>query len=212
MKKLLNPTAVCLACMALIVSGCQKETGEPAPLVSLEQVAGMKQEKKIYVSTVNELYAAVNDPGNAGATVILSPGQYVLDAAYPNLGRLELQEDMSLQGQPGNTAAVLIDESALPGNSFRITPTVSTGGIRAGKGTNRLEWLSIKGGSLAVNPFSVIETDLVGTQTHLVISHVNLDCNGSRIGIMEEVLWVQVRSEDSATANQVLDSIELSGM
>ena len=53
------------------------------------------------VADVEQLYAAVNDPANEGAAIILAPGTYVLSAltaagvARPNAGRLELQQDMS---------------------------------------------------------------------------------------------------------------------
>ena len=49
----------------------------------------------------DELYAAVNDPGNEGSQVVIAPGTYVLSGNYPNGGRLELQAGMGLQGQPG---------------------------------------------------------------------------------------------------------------
>ena len=32
----------------------------------------------IRVSTLESLYAAINDPANAGATVVVAPGHYVL--------------------------------------------------------------------------------------------------------------------------------------
>jgi hypothetical protein len=177
-----------LIAVSLIAGSCQKELklssakAEDRSLSNHSNVAG--QEKKIYVSNVEELYAAVNDPGNVGAELIMSPGIYLLNAGYPNGGRLELQPDMSLRGQPGNPDAVLIDQSSLPGSSFRLSPTVSVAGIRMGRGTNSLEWLSIKGGSLAANPLSAVEPDLLSTETTIGISHVYLDCNGSRIGVL----------------------------
>jgi hypothetical protein len=188
MKKYSLIMAVLAACTLLSVSSCKKEitktdsarTNDPQLKTNSSQAA----QPKIYVSTVAELYAAVNNADNAGSQVILAPGSYVLDASYPNGGRLELQADMSLLGQPGQVDAVLIDESSLPNGSFRLSPTVSTGGIRVGRGSNSIEWLTIKGGAMAVNPFSVIETDLIGTETHLKVSHVDIDCNGSRIGLM----------------------------
>lgn len=172
----------------LSISSCQKEIKKtdtaPKDVAGPQSISSQAAQPKIYVSTLAELYAAVNNADNAGSRIILAPGSYVLDASYPNGGRLELQTDMTLSGQSGQVDAVVIDESALPGSSFRLSPTVSTGGIRVGKGSNTLEWLTIKGGALAVNPFSVIETDLIGTETHLTVSHVDIDCNGSRIGLM----------------------------
>ena len=58
----------------------------------------------VNVTNVEQLYAAVNDPANAGAVILLSPGRYVLSttngagSTRPNSGRLEFQRDMSLYG------------------------------------------------------------------------------------------------------------------
>jgi hypothetical protein len=139
--------------------------------------------KKIYVSSLDELYAAVNGADNAGTEIILAAGTYVLSASYPNGGRLELQSDMSLSGQPGNADAVLIDQSHLPAASLVLAIGGRTGGIRMGKGTNSLEWLSLKGANVSTNPFSVINTDLPSLETWIKISHVKIDVNGCVIGI-----------------------------
>jgi len=178
-----------LVSMGLLITSCQKTIDKP--FLSNEERssssnanANSENQKKVYVSNLDELYTAVNNSDNAGTDVLLAPGTYVLSAAYPNGGRLELQTDMSLRGQPGQIDAVLIDQSSLPSASFRLSPTVSVAGIRMGRGTNSLEWLSVKGGSLAANPLSAIESDLLGTETNVSISHVYLDCNGSRIGIL----------------------------
>jgi hypothetical protein len=177
-----------LCTTVLFITSCQKSIDKP--LIATEHRSSpnnsnpIENAKKIHVSSLDELYAAVNDAGNTGTEVILAPGVYVLNASYPKGGRLELQTDMSLRGQPGQTEAVLIDQSSLPGASFRLTPTVSVAGIRIGRGTNSLEWLSVKGGSVAANPLSAIESDLLGAETNATISHVYLDCNGSRIGIL----------------------------
>lgn len=174
--------------IVLLVSSCQKSIDKPfypkEERSSVNANAQSQNEKKVYVSTVDELYLVVNNPDNAGKQVILSPGTYLLNAAYPNGGRLELQTNMSITGQPGNTGAVIINQSALPNSSFRLTPTVSVAGIRMGRGTNSLEWLSVVGGSISANPLSAIESDLLGRETNVTISHVFLDCNASRIGIL----------------------------
>ena len=174
--------------MVLIATSCRKGIDKPfahaEESTSAHNSNSQKEKKKVYVSNLNELYAAVNDPGNAGSQVILAPGTYNLNASYPNGGRLELQPDMSLRGQPGQIDAVLIDQSSLPFASFRLTPAVSVAPIRMGRGTNSLEWLSVKGGSVAANPLAVIESDLLGAETNVTISHVYVDCNGSRTGIM----------------------------
>ena len=174
-----------VASMIAVLTSCQKSIDKPT-VNSEERSSAVKTEsnKKVYVSNLDELYAAVNDPGNAGKEVIIAPGTYVLNAGYPNGGRLELQTNMSLKGQPGQIDAVVIDQSSLPFASFRLTPTVSVAPIRIGRGTNVIEWLSVKGGSVAANPLSVIESDLIGNETNVTISHVYVDCHGSRNGIM----------------------------
>jgi hypothetical protein len=174
--------------MIVVISSCQKSIDKPflkpEERSSANQSNANENQKGVYVSNLDELYAAVNDAENAGSTIILAPGVYVLNASYPSAGRLELQTDMSLQGQPGQTDAVLIDQSSLPNSSFRLTPTLSVAPIRIGRGTNSIEWLSVKGGPVAANPLSVIESDLLSTETNVTISHVYIDCNGSRTGIL----------------------------
>ena len=57
------------------------------------------------VSNVEDLYTAVKNPANAGATLVLAPGSYTLTAKdasnqpRPNGGRLVLQSGMGLVGQ-----------------------------------------------------------------------------------------------------------------
>ena len=186
-KNLIIATAI-LWSVTIFITSCQKQIDKLyAPSEdksSASNSSQQKQQKKVYVSNLQELYAAVNNPDNAGTDVILAPGVYVLSASYANGGRLELQTDMSLRGQPGQIDAVLIDQSSLPSASFRLTPTVSVAPIRIGRGTNSIEWLSVKGGPVAANPLSVIESDLLGNETNVTISHVYVDCNGSRTGIL----------------------------
>lgn len=189
--------------LVLIISSCQKNINSAYVPDEVRSAASTNtqadHQKKVYVSSVEQLYSAVNSPDNAGTQVLLAPGIYVLDASFPNGGRLELQNDMSVQGIPGNIGAVVIDQSALPNASFRLTPTVSVAGIRMGNGINALEWLSVKGGSLAANPLSAIESDLLGSSTYVTISHVNLDCNASRIGIL-------LRNRLDEHANRVINA------
>lgn len=170
----------------LSFTSCQKAIDKPRVLaeeISLPNNSNtQKARKKVYVTSLYELYAAVNNPENASTEVVVAPGTYLLNASYPNGGRLELQTDMTLRGQPGNSEAVLIDQSALPAASY-ITSSVSTGGVRLGRGTNGLEWLSVKGGTLSVNAFAVIAADLASAETSIKISHVKVYSNGTRIGI-----------------------------
>ena len=188
MKKNLIIVTAFLINVMLLISSCQKGIDKPFAVPEESSTASnsssKENDKKVYVSSVDELYAAVNDPDNAGTDVILAPGIYLLNASYPNGGRLELQTDMSLRGQPGQIDGVLIDQSALPISSYRLSPTITVAPIRIGKGANSIEWLSVKGGPVAVNPLSVIESDLIGTETNVTISHVSVDCNGSRTGVL----------------------------
>ena len=122
----------------------------------------------IPVSTVEDLYAVLNDAANAGAAVALAPGVYTLSATdpggtpRPNRGRLELKADMSLYGVAGDRAAVVIDASLLPDSSFTV-PFGRTGIIRTGRGSNAIEWLTIAGQPFAA---AAIDTDLVQTDAH----------------------------------------------
>lgn len=67
------------------------------------------------VESVEQLYAAVNNPANAGSAISLAAGQYVLSvndasgAARPNGGRVELQRDMAVYGVKDDRTAVTID-------------------------------------------------------------------------------------------------------
>src|SRR5262249_52416474 len=102
---------------------------------ALAPIASAEENSTIFVSNVDELYAAVNNQANEGATVVLAPGRYCLSARAggdpclsarptanacvwesgasgaprPNGGRLDLQKDMSLSGMAGDRAAVIID-------------------------------------------------------------------------------------------------------
>jgi hypothetical protein len=139
---------------------------------------------KVHVSDVESLYAAVNDPGNAGATIVPAPGSYhltridPLGAARPNGGRLELQADMSMSGVTGHRDEVVIDSSdPVNGPSFVIEGG-NAGTIRMGRGRQTVEWLTVVGG---VNSAAGVQTDLVGGTPVLRIAHVL--CTGSVRGI-----------------------------
>ncbi len=121
----------------------------------------------IQISNVEELYGAVNDPANAGASLVLAPGTYMLSVAdskgaeRPNGGRIELQRDMSIVGVDGDRDAVVINASGLPLSSFpQIVNGVGIGpnaAIRMGLGHNALEWLTVRD---AVNGGANIDTSL----------------------------------------------------
>ena len=129
----------------------------------------------INVTNIEELYAAVNNPANAGNQIVLAEGVYQLSAtapggaARPNGGRLELQENMSLRGVAGNRGAVVIDAANLPASSYTM-PIVNTGAIRMGKGTNAVEWLTVRN---AVNGGAGIIVHLSAAGTAYVrIAHI----------------------------------------
>ncbi len=130
----------------------------------------------ITVSNIEELYTAVNNSANAGSQIVLAPGVYMLSVndsngvARPNGGRLELQENMSLIGAVGDRGAVVIDAMNLPLSSFNsATPIPLTGAIRMGRGTNSIEWLTVRN---AVNGNANIGTDLASTMTNIRVAHV----------------------------------------
>jgi len=128
-----------------------------------------RQNSTVVVSTVDELYAAVNDPAKAGVAVVLASGRYVLSANRPNGGRLELQADMSLIGAGGDPSTVTIDASSLPASSFNV-PFGRTGPVRIGRGSNTIEWLTVLGNPAAA---AGIATELTGTpSTRIRVAHV----------------------------------------
>jgi hypothetical protein len=183
MRSILRTLLFILIAISIFFS-CQKETNankEPENFQS--NIPGQqKQSKKIYVSSASELYAALNDPDNAGSAVVLSPGTYMLSPNYPNGGRVELQYNMSLIGQPGHPELVVIDATNLPLSSFTIAPTnLRTGVVRMGNGSNAIEWITFQN-----NPDhtirSLIQTDIVGTPTTKIrIAHCVI--KGSSIGM-----------------------------
>jgi hypothetical protein len=102
----------------------------------------------VYVSNVEELYSAVNDPSNAGATVELAAGTYLLSPndssgyARPKGGRIELQPNMSIVGVVGDRSSVVISAFNLPAASYvGVGPSAA---VRTGSGTNSVEWLTVR--------------------------------------------------------------------
>ena len=168
-----------------ILSACQKQIDQPSNTQEISSIANKgNHENRIYVSDIGQLYAAVNDPENAGRLIVLAAGTYILNASYPNAGRLELLENMELQGQPGHPELVIIDASLLPGTSFVPPlnfPAARSGAIRMGRGFNSIEWLTVKGNSTA-QALSVIDTDLIWSGLSRVrVAHSVI--TGGRIGI-----------------------------
>lgn len=132
----------------------------------------------IQVSNIEELYNAVNDPANAGATLVLSPGTYMLsaldptNAPRPNRGRIELQPDMSLMGMEGDRSAVVINASGLPKSSFPSGATGPNAAVRMGLGHNSLEWLTVRD---AVNAQANIDARLQSPNpgtAYILLAHI----------------------------------------
>jgi hypothetical protein len=104
------------------------------------------------ITNVEELYNAVNNPANAGATLALSAGTYELSANDPsgapraNGGRIELQPNMALRGVKGDRTAVVISAYGLPMSSFPQNGAIAgpNAAIRMGLGRNSLEWLTVR--------------------------------------------------------------------
>jgi len=129
----------------------------------------------VFVANVEQLYAAVNDAANAGASIFLAPGTYALSAvgpgavARPNGGRLELQLDMSLYGIVDDETAVTIDAAALPTSSLTLS-FGRTAPVRIGLGSNTIEWLTVHGNP---NAAAGIATELPGTATTKIrVAHI----------------------------------------
>ena len=158
-----RPIYIAVAVAALI-TGCNDASEITAPTRPVPVLAerAFARGEIVHVADVEQLYAAVNDSANAGTTILLAPGTYVLSAndaagvARPNRGRVELQQNMSISGVADDRAAVVIDAAALPQSSFTM-PFGRTGVIRTGRGSNAVEWLTIAGNPLAA---ASIETDL----------------------------------------------------
>lgn len=135
MKKLISSKCIRLWLFLLASSRCVRAQLVPVP-------------------NVEELYSAVNNPANAGATLVLAPGTYWLSPSdpyggpRPKGGRIELQMDMSLMGVEGDRDAVVISAVNLPASSFPTTTngvaTGPNGAVRMGLGHNALEWLTVR--------------------------------------------------------------------
>src|SRR5688500_2525610 len=137
--------AAATAIFVLAASAAAQESklGEPRNDGDLER------RNQIIVFNVDQLYAAVNDPQNAGRQIAAAPGTYTLSATdssgvpRPNGGRLEFQEDMSLVGVEGDRSAVVISGINLPASVLPNAP-IPFGAIRLGRGRNAVEWLTVR--------------------------------------------------------------------
>jgi hypothetical protein len=127
--------------------------------------------EEIPVSTLDELYSAVNNSANAGKRIVVAPGVYMLDGggARSHGGRIELQTNMTLSGLIGHEDQVVIDGSNLSAAAL-TDGTLLTGAVRMGRGNNTLEWLTVRN---VATGSSAITTDLVlPGVTVVTIAHV----------------------------------------
>lgn len=114
--------AVTVVCVALLLSASQ---------------LGASEQRVINVSTVAQLYSAVNNDANVGVTIKLAPGTYVLSAKTaqgarrPHHGFLHLLPGMSLVGSeervdsnfdgvPDPVSPTTPDDFAVPGTETNI--------------------------------------------------------------------------------------------
>jgi hypothetical protein len=140
----------------------------------------------VYVSDVEELYTAVNDPQNSGARVILSPGTYALSRfdgsgqLRPNDGRLELQTNMSLHGVEGDRSAVVIEAIGLPTASLS-GGSVPLGAIRVGRGRNALEWLTVR--NARGGQGNIVTTLDDGNTFYFRVAHIASTGSGNNLSI-----------------------------
>lgn len=172
----------------------------------------------VYVTDVEQLYSAVNNPLNEGAAVVMAPGIYPLSAtdpasiARPHGGRLELQKDMSLYGVAGDRAAVVIDGAALPSSSFTTGVSFGrTGVVRIGNGTNVIEWLTILGNPTAA---AGIAAELTGTpSTTIRVAHVVSDGSSRGVDVRNAgPTMIGRRIDAELVDNELIGPTEVQGM
>src|SRR5262249_25786673 len=77
--------------------GCSAKPDAFDPCVPIPGSNGSAA-NQVGISTVAQLYAAVNDPANADTLIVLAPGVYTLSSIAPNGGTLLLQPHMALAG------------------------------------------------------------------------------------------------------------------
>ncbi len=190
----LAPMRSTLLVTAVTLTACSGDSLSPRDW-SARPTLTARANAEIDVSTASSLYMAVNDPANAGRRIVLAPGTYMLDGSQPNGGRIELQSGMTLAGQPGRPDAVIIDASNLSAAAL-TSGTQLTGAVRVGRGSNAVEWLTIRN---AVNGAAAIATDLfLAGATTVTIAHVV--ASGSPRGF-------DVRNVGAVAAGRVLEVV-----
>ncbi|HEX2722805.1 MAG TPA: hypothetical protein VHM24_07800 [Gemmatimonadaceae bacterium] len=180
---------------AMLTGGCSRDSITSPDTAGLGPSPANQSAVDLPVATLDQLYAAVNDPSNAGKRVVVAPGKYLLDSTYPNGGRIQLQKDMTLSGLTGHPGAVTIDASNLSAAALTDGALV-TGAIRVGRGSNTVEWLSVRN---AVKGAAGITTDLfLPGRTVVTIAHVVV--SGSPRGF-------DIRNTGSSAAGRLLEVV-----
>jgi hypothetical protein len=156
--------------------------------------------KIVPVSGVTQLYQEVNNPANAGNTLVLQDGIYLLDPLLDTKGTglIQFQKDMYIIANPG-TSVIVNGSKLVPPNlngSMPFEPK-KTGFIRMGNGNNRLSNVTIFGNE---NPdfISAVDTDLATDQS--VDSIDNCTIKFSQTGI-------DIRIAGSSSKNHRLTAI-----
>ena len=148
-----------LVAAVLLVASCGRESVNPAAPV--DRVPGGSAASPTYgavipVTDAPGLYEQVDNPGNAGATILLAAGTYSLTRP------LELQQDMSLKGDGGNRDSVIIDATGVAAGPG--------GAVRVGRGANSITTLTVE---KATGPGAGIATDLLSElPARITISNV----------------------------------------
>jgi hypothetical protein len=105
MKKIFTVTKFFLIIGILLLSSCQKEISKSnSQEVSASANNGNipEQMRKIFVSNVDQLYAAINDAENVDTKIVMSPGTYLLSATYQKEVSLNCNIICRCKGNPVN--------------------------------------------------------------------------------------------------------------
>jgi hypothetical protein len=142
-------------------------------LLAAATMACLQAQPRIVVSNVNQLYAAVNNAGNAGATVHLAAGVYTLNSSLSpaTSGRIVLQPGMNLEGE---TVLVDVDGDGWPdtaANQSVVDGSTISGASRiaiveAGR-QNRVEALTVVGSGRLQAVGSGIGTSMVPAEEEI---------------------------------------------
>ncbi len=185
MKK--KPVLTTLATITMMAIAAFAQNNDLIPDAAINHSSFHTPQNLVTVTNIDELYSAINRPTIIPTRVILAPGVYMLSATdanqmpRPNGGRIDLKQDMSIQGVEGDRSAVIIDAINLPPESYVPDGLPNTGAIRVGRGTNAIEWLTLRN---AIYGAGGIETDINSGATSFVrIAHIVSTGNARGIDI-----------------------------